>query len=349
MPRSSSRPTVATIARDLGISPATVSYALNGKPGVSERLRAKIVAHAQEIGWTPHAGAQALRRGLSGNIGLVLTRDPRELAREPFYSSVTAGIESATSARGYELMVRFATGGPEQQLEVLHDWCDRRRVDGVVLMDITTTDRRPALLSERSMPFAVIGDHDALPDGPAGEVAHVQVMTDEPADAATLVQHVRDCGYDGVLQLTGSLAHRHEQRRLALVQRLCAEHGIPHGFAEADYTIDAGQRAFGQLEHDLSARPAVMAASDLIAIGALRGAERAGIAIPSEMGLLSWDDSLIAEISSPGLTALSRRPFEMGQRAGALLVGLLRGEPPVDEPAAIAPSPLVVRTSTARA
>src|SRR5690625_3651307 len=87
MPRKTSRPTVATIARDLGISAATVSYALNGKPGVGASLRARVIEHAREVGWTPHSGAQALRRGHSGNIGLVMVRDPQERSREPFYAA----------------------------------------------------------------------------------------------------------------------------------------------------------------------------------------------------------------------------------------------------------------------
>src|SRR5699024_354440 len=83
MPRKSSRPTVATIARDLGISPATVSYALNDKPGVSAAMRERVLEHARAVGWTPQSGAQALRRGRSGNMGLVLVRDPEEVSREP--------------------------------------------------------------------------------------------------------------------------------------------------------------------------------------------------------------------------------------------------------------------------
>ena len=80
-PKPSPRPTVSTIARDLGISPATVSYALNDKPGVGAATRQRVLEHAREVGWTPHSGAQALRRGRSGNIGLVLVRDPEEVSR----------------------------------------------------------------------------------------------------------------------------------------------------------------------------------------------------------------------------------------------------------------------------
>jgi DNA-binding LacI/PurR family transcriptional regulator len=239
----------------------------------------------------------------------------------------------------YELVIRFADGGTEQQLDVLRDWCDRRRVDGVVLLDLTASDPRPALLADLSMPFAMLGGDDGAP-------GCVRVTSDEEADAACALEHLVACGYDGVLQLTGPIARRHEQRRLIIVQRLCARLGLPHGYAETDGTIDGGLKGFGQLEHDLSQRPGVIAASDLLAIGALRGATLARIDVPGSMGVVSWDDSLLAEVSAPSLTALARHPFEMGQMAGSLLIGLLHGEVQpgaVDRPA---PSPLVPRAST---
>lgn len=130
---------------------------------------------------------------------------------------------------------------------------------------------------------------------------------------------------------------------------MCAERGLPHAYAETDGTIDGGQKGFGQLEHDLSARPAVVAASDLIGVGALRGAGHAGIATPRDLGVVSWDDSLIAEVTTPALTSLARRPFEMGQLAGSLLVWLLRGDVEAGAVERTEPAPLVVRGFTAGA
>src|SRR5690625_3499527 len=113
MPRKTSRPTVATIARDLGISAATVSYALNGKPGVGAPLRARVIEHAREVGWTPHSGAQALRRGHSGNIGLVMVRDPQERSREPFYAAWSSPRRHSRSPRTRsKRAVKYSFAGP---------------------------------------------------------------------------------------------------------------------------------------------------------------------------------------------------------------------------------------------
>lgn len=342
MPRKSPRPTVATIARDLGISPATVSYALNDKPGVSAAMRERVLEHAQKVGWTPHSGAQALRRGRSGNVGLVLVRDPEEVSREPFYSAVTAGIESATSAHGYELMIRFVRGGADDEIDVFRTWAHQRRVDGVVLLDIAEGDHRPAVLESLALDFAVLGHYQ-------GPEEFVMVTTAEADDAATVIEHIVDNGFDGCLQLTGPIQYAHERRRRDLLRRLCAERGIPHQHVAGAYTADSGHRAFLESDRRISDRPAVVASSDLIALGVLRAAAAEGLEVPRDLGLVSWDDSLIAEVAVPGITALSRRPFDMGHAAGDLLVGKIEGRIPGGSSLGNTPATLVHRASTAPA
>lgn len=340
--KPSSRRTVATIARDLGISPATVSYALNDKPGVGAATRERVLEHARSVGWTPHSGAQALRRGRSGNIGLVLVRDPEEVSREPFYSSVTAGIESATSAHGYELLIRFVQGGQEQEIEVFRTWSHQRRVDGVVLLDLATDDHRPAVLESFGLDFAVLGHYE-------GPEEFVKVASAEPEDAATVVEHIASLGYDACLQLTGPLEYAHERRRLELIEALCAERGLAHAHRAGRYTITSGQQALTQVDRDFSSRPAMITSSDLIAIGALRAATDLGMSVPADIGLVSWDDSLIAEVASPSITALARRPFTMGRAAGDLLVRRVEGEAGPGESVQTDPAELVRRASTSRA
>lgn len=340
MPRRSSRPTVATIARDLGVSAATVSYALNGKPGVSASVRATITEHAREVGWTPHSGAQALRRGRSGNIGLVMVRDPEERSREPFYAAVTAGIESATSARGRELLIRFVHGGISEEIDVFRAWSRQRRVDGVVLLDMYEDDPRPSVLAELGMPFSVLGYY-------SGPESFVNVLRSEDGDARTVLDHVEAQEYDGVIQLAGPAYFNHEVRRVDLIGSLCGERGLPYAQLSGTYSIDFGREALSRASLDISRRPAIVASSDLIAIGALYAARRNHVAVPEELGIVSWDDSLIAEVSYPALTALSRDAFGMGQRAGEMLLGHLDGEVDADSVLNISPAALIQRESTA--
>ncbi|WP_165831680.1 LacI family DNA-binding transcriptional regulator [Brachybacterium endophyticum] len=341
MVKTPARPTVATIARDLGVSSATVSYALNDKPGVSPAMRERVLDHARTVGWVPNFGARALRRGRTGNVGLVLVRDPEEVSREPFYAAVTAGIESATSARGFELLLRFVEGGIEEELRVFRTWAEQRRVDGVVLLDLTRDDPRPQALDSLRLPFSILGEYQ-------GPERYVKVASAEQGDADLLIEHLGDCGYDGILQLTGPIEYGHEHRRRELMAELTARAGMRHASAEALYTIDGGRHAMRSLLPADPGRWAVLASSDLIAVGALRELRAEGVAIPTEMGVVSWDDSLIAEVTSPSLTALARRPFEKGQRAGELLARMIEASVASGTVSHTETSTLVQRESTAR-
>lgn len=339
MPRNPARPTIATIARDLGISPATVSYALNGKPGVGAETRERVLAHAREVGWTPHSGARALRQGRSGNLGLVLARDPHEVSHEPFFAALTAGIQAAASGGGRELLLRFVGGGAAEEMEVLAGWAEQRRVDGVLLLDVLEDDPRPRRLAELGLPFVVLGAWD-------GPERCGRMVVAEETDARTLVDHLVAAGSDACLQITGPLAYVHEQRRRAFVASQCAAHGIAHAAVEAPYTREGGEAAVAQLPLDLGEHPAVLASSDLLALGAQRTLLAAGHRVPADVAVLSWDDSAIAENVSPPITALSRQPYAQGEAAGALLVGLLDGTVTAGTVVRSDPSELRVRTST---
>ncbi|WP_193636337.1 LacI family DNA-binding transcriptional regulator [Brachybacterium subflavum] len=340
MPRNPTRPTVATIARDLGVSAATVSYALNDKPGVSPAMRRRVVEHAHAVGWVPNFGARALRRGRTGNVGLVLVRDPKEVSREPFYASVTAGIESAASAQGSELLLRFVEGGVEEELSVFRTWADQRRVDGVVLLDLVLEDPRPHALSELGLPFSVLGEY-------SGPESFVKVSSSEAGDAEMIARHLDDCGYEACLQISGPLFYGHEVRRRDLLADLCGRRGIRHAHAEGAYTVEGGSEALRSLADEMSGRWAVVASSDLIAAGAVREIRSRGFSVPSQTGVVSWDDSLIAELMTPSVTALSRNPYEKGRAAGRLLAGLIDGAVPAGTVQTAEESRLVQRSSTA--
>ena len=99
--------TITSLAQQLGISKASVSYALNGRPGVSEETRKKVLALAATLGWYPSSSARALSQSRSETIGIVLLRDPAHVGSEPFYLSVLAGIEAVLGEREQNLMLRI--------------------------------------------------------------------------------------------------------------------------------------------------------------------------------------------------------------------------------------------------
>ena len=118
------RPTITDIAREAGVSKGAVSYALNGRPGVSEATRHRITEIARELGWSPSSTARALSGGRAGAIGLVLGRSD-VLGAEPFLAALLEGIER-------ELLLQVVPG-VDAELALYRRWRGERRVDGVLL------------------------------------------------------------------------------------------------------------------------------------------------------------------------------------------------------------------------
>src|SRR6478736_5563537 len=105
------RPTIADVARRAGVSAAAVSFAVNGRPGVSEETRERILAAARDLGWRPSASARALTEARTRAIGLVLARDPAQLELDAFFVRFLSGIEQTLAGADYALMLQLVPAG----------------------------------------------------------------------------------------------------------------------------------------------------------------------------------------------------------------------------------------------
>ncbi|WP_409074258.1 LacI family DNA-binding transcriptional regulator, partial [Micromonospora chalcea] len=135
------RPTIADVARRAGVSKGAVSYALNGQPGVSEATRQRILAIAAEIGFRPSSAARALSGATAKAVGLALCRPARILGIEPFFMELISGVEAELSARSYALTLQVVSD-QDAEIAVYRRWWAERRVDGVLVCDLRTDDRR---------------------------------------------------------------------------------------------------------------------------------------------------------------------------------------------------------------
>src|SRR3569833_2629831 len=123
------RPTIADSAQRAGVTKSTVSFALNGRPGVSDATRARILRIAQEMGWQPSRPARALSGGRSGVLGLLVDRPARTLGVEPFFMQLISGMEGVLSSRDIALMLQV-TDVPAALEATFRSWWAERRVGG---------------------------------------------------------------------------------------------------------------------------------------------------------------------------------------------------------------------------
>ena len=328
------RVTIATLAERLGVSKASVSYALNGQPGVSEQTRERVVALANELGWHPSSAARALSRQRTDAIGMVLRRDPALLGTELYYMRLLEGVEEALSSAGQSLLLRMVGTAPGRDSAVYERWAAEGRVDGVIVLDRTIDDPRPAQLTRLGMPFVL---HGVLP----GSGAETERIENQHRDAELLVRHLHDLGHRRIAHLTGPLQLAHEVDRTQAVQRESAALGMDVVVAEADYTFETARARTAELLAGIPRPTAIIASNDVMALAALRVLGETGA---DDVALLSWDDSMLCQFASPAISALERFPDRQGNRSARMLLELLDGKPFSDvEPS---PSELHVRASS---
>ena len=154
MPRE--RPTIVDVARRAGVSKGLVSLALNNRRGVAPDTRHKILAAADQLGWTPSRAARQLSLQTSFALGLVIRREPAILAADPFFPHFIAGVESVLAVQGRSLVLSVV---PDEAAErrSYQRLADERRADGVFLTDLRVDDPRIPLLEELAVPAVVIG------------------------------------------------------------------------------------------------------------------------------------------------------------------------------------------------
>jgi DNA-binding LacI/PurR family transcriptional regulator len=336
------RVTIHEMARRLGLSVASVSYALNGRPGVGQATRERVLALARELDWHPSSSARALSRSRTDTIGMVLRRDPELLGNEPYYMHLLSGVESVLSEAGQSLMLRMVGRAQDSEVEgrdidVYRRWSVERRVDGVIVLDRLIEDPRPALLQSLGMPFVM---HGLRIDPDTGQ----RVIEDLVTDACLIVDHLSALGHTEIVAVTGPLALAHEVARRDAVAAESVERGMRVMFVEGDYTRAGAERVVAERLPQWRRATAVISSNDVMALGIQRMLIDAGRA---DMAMVSWDDSMLCEISVPSITALARHPEEQGRRTARLLLRAIESEPEQPEPAI--PSTLIVRKTSAPA
>lgn len=334
------RVTITDVALHLGISKASVSYALNDRPGVSPQTRRRVLEAAAELGWHPSSSARALSRAKTGAIGLILSRDPGIIGTEPYYMRLISGIESALVDADMELILRVVGSGHGRDLGVYEKWAGEGRVDGVILCDLREDDPRLPLVHRLGMPAVLAG-------GPVPGSSVPCVVSDEPTDAARVVDHLHGLGHEVVMHVAGPAELVHERRRRQALRESAAEVGMVIETVESDYTAEGGRRAVARRLARASAPTAMVFGNDLMALGGLVAARAAGVEVPRQLSVVSWDDSMLCQLASPQVTALDRDPGEHGRLSAMMLLEVIGGG---DPPGMVTPaSALIVRASTSSA
>jgi DNA-binding LacI/PurR family transcriptional regulator len=334
------KPTSFDIAFLAGVSQPTVSRALRGSPVVSLETRKRIEEIARQLNYRVDKNASNLRSQHSNTLALLLFEDPTpdDSQINPFFLSMLGSITRASARQGYDLLISFQQLSKDWQ----QDYEDSRKADGIILLGYGDYEEyRPRLekLVEQGTHFVRWGP---VLEGQPG----VTVGCDNTQGGYEVTRHLLAAGRRKVAFLGAASSHYPEFfDRYHGYERAHHENGVkisPALQVDAITTEESGFQAASELRARGVEFDAIVCASDLIAIGALRALQDAGIEVPRQVAVTGFDDIPAASLTNPPLTTV----MQDTRRAGDLLVEtLLRQIAGVQADNSVIPARLVVRKS----
>ncbi len=331
--------TLEEVARLAGVSRSTVSRVINDHPNVREQVRERIWEVIRETGYQPHAAARSLVTRRTRIVAVIIPEAVTTLFTDPFFPHLLCGVTQTCNSQRYHLMLSLFNdpAGPE---EMYRRVVRSGHLDGVVVASTRVDDPLiPQLLRDR-VPFVLVGRY------PDERVRYVDI--DNVAAARMAVEHLIRLGHRRIATITGPLNMTSGEDRLEGYRQALEAHRVTVDEAlivGGDFTEASGTVAARRLL-SLSVT-AIFAASDIMAVGALKVLREAGLRVPQDIALVGFDDVPLAAALQPPLTTV-RQPIEqLGAMAADLLLDLLENPPDGRAPVhkIILPAQLVVRES----
>ena len=315
--------TLEDIARQAGVSRSTVSRVVNGHPSVKEPVRQRVLKVIQSTGYHPNAAARALASQRSNMLGLVLPRSVSSFFADPYFPRLTQGIAQACNQFDFTLSL-FLVGTKEDEEKLFSRISRKGFLDGVLVQSGQIGDQLIEQLVNSKMPLVIAG----RPFHPEN-VSYIDV--DNVNAAYHAVSHLIRLGHQRVATITGTInstvsVDRKEGYLKALIER---RREVDDALiVEGDFTEAGGYFAMKKL---LPQKPdAVFAASDMMALGAMRAAREVGLRIPEDIAFVGFDDLPMAILSDIHLTTVRQHVFQFGFKAVEILLDLIENgiQPP---------------------
>lgn len=310
---------IRELARRSGVSPATVSRALNDRAEVSSATRRRVLELAEELGYSPNQPARTLVRRRSDMIGLIWdTGYSNEGRRHPFLLDLFVGIRQALTAGGFHLMV-LSTAADVADAPGVDAYVRAARqhsLDGVIVMGVD--EGHPAITSLVDSGLACVAV-----DLPLQRGRTTYVTSDNRTGAASAVRHLHSLGHRAIATIAGPPELMPAAERLAGYRYQMARSGLvprPEHIVHGDFFLASGYERARQLISLPEPPTAIFVAGDEMAIGALHALADAGLTVPGDMSIVGFDDIEAAGLVRPALTTVAQDLVGIGAGAVAALL-----------------------------
>ena len=343
------RARIADVAKEAGVSKTAVSFAFNSP----ERLGSETAAHIREVadalGYRPRSAASASAPTSTMTIGLLTPQELSVNFANPFYSTFCGGLASVTEDAGYGLLFVSPLRGSLMRA------ISRATVDGFVAVGLSEDHPEVEQIRRAGIPMVLV-DGDAFPE-------HGSVESNDEVGARTAAKHLLALGHrefvivgveppnmPGLREYSPGPTETVTSRRLAGYRQGLSLGGITLGderIVVGSSSFDGGVAAFRRIWEDELRPTAVLAMSDVMAIGVMWAAREAGLRVPEDLSIVGFDDLDVAPHSNPPLTTVRQPIRQKGEESAKLLLRMI-ASPDLERPEhKVLDTRLIIRGSTA--
>ncbi|HEY0547353.1 MAG TPA: LacI family DNA-binding transcriptional regulator [Pyrinomonadaceae bacterium] len=304
---------IKDVAREAGVSTATVSHVINNTRFVSEETRQKVMRAIERCHYYPNAHARYLASGRSRTLGLLISD-----IVNPFFPELVKSMETAAFEHGYEVVLSNTNYDAARTSDYVRRMIERK-VAGVALM---TSELDPALLDELARREVSVVFLDLGSAGP--HMSNINIDYGVGIDEA--VRHLVSLGHQRINFINGPAQLRSASRRLEAFYESHARHladAPPSKVYESDFRLEGGRRAARAMLDARELPTAVMVANDMMALGAMQEFHSAGLSIPQDVSIIGFDDIAFVSLAEPALTTVCLPREEVGRRAVEALMQMI--------------------------
>jgi LacI family transcriptional regulator len=306
------RPTIHEVAHRAGVSHQTVSRYLRNNGGLKPATVAKVQAAIDELNYRPNRIARSMRTRRTGRIAILLPTAAQSLPLRLLGAASTAAHEA-----GYTVDLVGLEGGAVDRRARALDLADSGEVEGILAL----APLGPPQASWSAVPVVVIADYD-------DELRGLGALADSTA-CGEVVRHLHGLGHRSFLHLAGPDTFASARNRRRTFTETVAELGVPGTVIDCGWSGQSAYEAVSGLSPD-TAVTAVVAANDVLAMGAVRAGLKRGWRVPEDVSVFGWDDEELARLATPSLSTVAIDRERQGREAMCRLIALVRGvEPPL--------------------
>lgn len=327
--------TIRDVAKDAGVSAATVSRVINNSINVDPRKKEKVIQAIKKLGYRPNEVARSLSNKKSNNIGLLLPN-----ITNPFFNQITEEVENTANEHGYKIILCNTHDNPEREREyidnLLFSQCDGFIVisDSNILDEFSEIYDIPAVALDRYIP------HDKRQS-----LKYPIVTTDNYAGGRLAANHLLNCGCTRIAHIGRPEGSKLAELRARGFADVLKENGMDFFNVTCPFSYYEGLIAAERLFNSYPNVDGIFAGNDMIAFATITVAFNRKIRIPDDVQLIGFDDVLFSRLVTPALTTITQSIGLLGRNAAELLIKKMNGDDVANDVLTF-PSRLVERNTT---